>query len=88
MGLHTEEFSKFISEIFTGLIIPISLLGAIIMFIYGGILMIFSGGNASKITAGKEIIFGTIIGLILILLASVILGAIDPKLQSILSPNP
>jgi len=84
MGLlGTEEFYKYVAEIFQYKIVPIAVIGAIFMFVFGGLNIIFSGGDASKIAAGKDIITGTIIGLILILLAQVIIGAIDSNLLDV-----
>jgi len=81
--LNTGPFYTYVSQVFQHQIIPISILGAVFMFVYGGILIIFSGGDAARVTAGKDIILGTIIGLIMILLATVILGAIDANLLKV-----
>jgi len=83
--LNTTDFQKYVQHIFFTYAIPLSVGGAILMFAVGGLMMIYSGGDAGKIQNGKDIITGTIIGLILMLLASVILGAIDPALGGMLT---
>jgi len=84
--LYTQDFYKYISQIFFGYIIPLSIIGALVMFISGGLFMIFSSGDTNKIQLGKEIITGTVIGLILILLSTLILGAMDPGLKQVFIP--
>ena len=84
--LNTTAFAAYVKDIFFHYAIPLSVGGAILMFAVGGLMMIYSGGDASKIQNGKDIITGTIIGLILMLLASIILGAIDPNLSGYLKP--
>jgi len=84
--LDTETVNSFyiyLNNLFLHRIVPIAIIGGIFMFAVGGILIIFSGGNAEKISTGKEIITGTIIGLILILLAQVILASIDSNLSHV-----
>ncbi|MDD3773909.1 MAG: hypothetical protein PHW50_01350 [Patescibacteria group bacterium] len=78
--LDTSAFAAYVKEIFFTYAIPLAVGGAILMFAIGGLMIIYSGGDASKIQNGKDIITGTIIGLILMLLASIILAAIDPDL--------
>lgn len=85
-NLDTTKFAAYIKEIFFQYAIPIAIGGAILMFAVGGLMIIYSGGDASKIQSGKDIITGTIIGLILMLLASIILASIDPNLAKYLKP--
>ncbi|MBU4512422.1 pilin [Patescibacteria group bacterium] len=40
---------------------------ALLMFVVGGVMWIFSGGNEQRITRGKQIIMGTVIGIALVL---------------------
>lgn len=40
---------------------------ALLMFIIGGLMWIFSGGNEQRVTRGKQIITGTVIGIALVL---------------------
>jgi len=39
---------------------------ALLMFIYGGIMLMISGGNSEKITQGKQIIIGAVVGLAIV----------------------
>ncbi len=45
---------------------------ALVLFIYGGILWIFSGGSESNIKKGKTIITGAVIGMVVVLAAFLI----------------
>ena len=45
--------------------------------IYGGYLYMFSGGDVSKVTAGKRTLTNAFIGLAIVLLASIILNSIN-----------
>jgi len=38
----------------------------LLMFIYGGFMLLISGGNSESVTKGKKIIMGAIIGLIIV----------------------
>lgn len=78
-----NKFYTYLNDLFLHRIVPIAVIGGVFMFAVGGILIIFSGGNAEKISSGKEIITGTVIGLILIFLAQLILAAIDPNLNNV-----
>jgi uncharacterized BrkB/YihY/UPF0761 family membrane protein len=85
-SLDTSVFAAYIHDIFFNYAIPISIGGAILMFAIGGLMIIYSGGEASRVQAGKDIITGTVIGLVLMLLAAIILAAIDPDLGNLLKP--
>ncbi len=80
-GLHT--FKKYFWELYSKKIIPISILGAIVIVIVGGIFIVASGGDPNKINIGKDLIWGAIVGLILILLSEIILESIEPSLSEI-----
>lgn len=51
-----------VAEIILGLVGALSL----IMFVYGGVVWLISGGSAEKISKGKEIIFGAVVGLLIV----------------------
>ncbi|MBI3957092.1 MAG: hypothetical protein HY340_03845 [Candidatus Kerfeldbacteria bacterium] len=68
----TKTLEGLIIRVSTGLIGLVAV-AAIFMFIYGGIMMLTSGGNEQRVTQGKEILRWTILGLIFIFLAGVIL---------------
>jgi hypothetical protein len=38
----------------------------LVMFIYGGVVLVLSGGNSEKVTKGKEIILGSVVGLLIV----------------------
>jgi hypothetical protein len=53
---------------------------AVFMIMFGGVQWLFAGGSSSKITSAKETIFGSIIGLILVIGSYSILQFINPRL--------
>lgn len=53
---------------------------AVFMITFGGVQWLFSGGNATKISAAKESIVGAIIGLVLAVGSYTILQTINPQL--------
>jgi hypothetical protein len=55
---------------------------ALLMFIIGGVWMIFSGGNSSRIERGKDILIGTSISLIFILGGWILVNFILTSLTS------
>jgi len=55
-------------------------IAAVIVLMIGGIIWLVSGGDASKITQSKELIIGSISGLVLLLCSYVILYQINPDL--------
>ena len=46
---------------------------ALLMFVYGGVVWIFSAGNTEMISKGKNIIIGAVIGLVLVFSAYTII---------------
>ncbi len=51
-----------LSNIILGLVGALTLA----MFIYGGVILLISGGNTEKISKGKEIILGSVVGLLIV----------------------
>ena len=39
---------------------------ALIMFIYGGVVMVISSGNSEKVTQGKQILISAVIGILIV----------------------
>lgn len=48
--------------------------GALLMFVWGGFHMIFSGGNEERVTKGKRILIWAVVGMAVILSSYAILG--------------
>lgn len=61
-----------VSDLFLGLLGAVSL----ILFIYGGVWLLISAGNEQRITYGKKVIGGSIIGIIIVFSAFVIVNFI------------
>lgn len=57
-------------------LIGLAAVGATFMFIYGGVIMITSGGNEKRVTQGKDILKWTALGLVLMLSAGVLLRGV------------
>jgi hypothetical protein len=51
-----------LSDIILGLVGALTLA----MFIYGGLVLLLSGGSAEKVSKGKEIILGSVVGLLIV----------------------
>lgn len=47
---------------------------ALLMFVYGGIMFLISGGNNERVTKGRTILINSVIGLAVILLSFLIIG--------------
>lgn len=60
---------------------------AVIMIVWGGLLRIFSGGQANRISASNDTIVSAIIGLVLALISVSLLQAINPALTNIELPS-
>jgi len=56
---------------------------AAIILMAGGVLWLVSGGDASRITQAKELIIGSVTGLIILVSAYVLLGQINPDLNQL-----
>lgn len=61
-----------VTEIMLGLVGSISLL----MFVYGGVVFLISGGSSQRVEQGKQIIIGSVIGLIIVFASYTIIGFI------------
>jgi len=58
---------------------------ALLMFVYGGFLMVISGGSAEKVTQGKKAITNAVIGIFIIMCSGLLIQYGMDQLQ--LSPN-
>lgn len=67
----------------------LGLLGVIslVMFIWGGLMWIMSGGNTERVSKGKSVLTGTVIGIIIVLLAWVVINAIVVQLTGKKTPE-
>jgi len=68
------DIGKVITNIFKFLRNDIALPLAILMVIYGGIMMIFSSGSPARVTSGKKILMSAIIGFAIVFGASLIIN--------------
>ena len=55
---------------------------AVIMSVFGGYLVMSARGNGAQATKGKEYIYSSLIGLVLLLAAYLILNTINPDLTN------
>jgi hypothetical protein len=46
----------------------------LLMFVYGGIMLLISGGSSERVGKGKTILTNSVIGLVIILLSFLIIG--------------
>ncbi len=60
---------------------------AAIMLMAGGLLWLISGGDASKITQAKDIIIGSITGMVILMASYIILTQVNPELVKMKSIN-
>jgi type IV secretory pathway VirB2 component (pilin) len=71
-----NDLYKYLSGFYTGLLLPLATILAGIVIIFGGISYAASGGDPSKVQKAKELIFGAISGLVLLVTAALIVGSI------------
>lgn len=72
-------FTDYVKYLFPFLL-SVAAFSALVMFVYGGIEYMASGGNPSRASAGKEKITDAILGLLLAVGSVLILRTINPKL--------
>lgn len=73
IGLYLQSFYNYAIGI-------VGILGVIVLM-YGGMTWLTSGGNPSKITQAKELITGSLIGMVLIMGSWILLNTINPDLM-------
>ena len=71
-----SQLYTFISGFYNRLLLPIGVVLAGLVIMYGGIVYATSGGDASKAQKAKEYIYGAISGLVLLILAALIVQTI------------
>lgn len=76
-----DSIPSFVNQLIKGIL---GVVGAAALFflIYGGILLMTSGGNADKVKAGKETIKWAILGLVLIFVSYSVISAVIVALGS------
>ena len=79
-----DLLSRYVKSIYDYLIIIAGILAAVVMM-GGGLLWLTSGGNESRVTQAKDLIFGSIIGLVLVFASYLILNTINPDLLNLCS---
>lgn len=70
------QLYTFLSGWYNGLLLPIGAILAGIVILVGGIMYSASAGDATKIQKAKELIFGAITGLVLLIVAALIVRTI------------
>ena len=73
-----SELTKFVGEWYEKLFLPLGVVLAGIVILIGGIMYASSGGDASRVQKAKELIYGAISGLVLLILAILIITSIVP----------
>lgn len=71
-----SELTNFVGEWYRDLFLPLGVVLAGIVILIGGIMYASSGGDASRIQKAKELIYGAISGLVLLILAILIITSI------------
>ena len=71
--------ADYINNLYSSYLLPIGTVIAVGMFIYAGIKYTTSSGSPDKISEAKEIFVTTLIGLVVLLLASLIIALINPN---------
>jgi len=72
-----SAIDKIVNMLFTFLIII-----AVVLFIYGGIVIVSSGGDAEKVTQGRNIILYAVVGLVVAFLSKAFAAFIKNFLAS------
>jgi len=67
-----SAIDKIVNMLFTFLIII-----AVVLFIYGGIVIVSSGGDAEKVTQGRNIILYAVVGLVVAFLSKAFAAFIE-----------
>ncbi|HOX21806.1 MAG TPA: TrbC/VirB2 family protein [Candidatus Paceibacterota bacterium] len=68
------DIGKVITNVFNFLRNDIALPLAVLMIVYGGVMMIFSAGSSSRVASGRKILMSAIIGFAIVLGASLIIN--------------
>lgn len=76
MNNDVDQITEFVTSWYYSLLLPIGVTLAGIVILIGGIVYATSAGDAGKIQKAKELIFGAITGLVLLICASLIVTTI------------
>ena len=76
----SNENTDTLIQKFVDIAIPLSVVCAIALFVYGGYLMMSSQGNSEKIEEARSVIVNAVIGLVVILSSTAILFIINDAL--------
>ena len=71
-----DKLYDFLEKWYDGLLLPIGVVLAGIVILIGGIMYSVSAGDATKVQKAKELIFGAITGLVLLIVAALIVRTI------------
>ncbi len=77
--LKVDLLNRYIKSLYDYLIIIAGILAAVVMM-GGGVLWLTSGGNENRVTQAKDLIFGSVVGLILVFSSYLILNMVNPDL--------
>lgn len=72
------QLTKFVGEWYWYLFLPLGTVLAGIVILIGGIMYASSAGDATKVQKAKELIYGAISGLVLLICAILIINTITP----------
>jgi hypothetical protein len=81
-GNSVSSFEQYVGFLFPFLLL-FAAAAALVMFIIGSILYIYSASNPSQLSRAKDFMVDAILGLLLALCSVLILQAINPKLVSL-----
>lgn len=77
--MNSDLLAKYIQAVYNYGLAIVSILAAIILM-GGGLIWLTSGGDSSKVTKAKEMIIGSISGLVILFCAWIILNTVNPEL--------
>jgi hypothetical protein len=76
MNKDVDQLTDLVHSWYYGLLLPIGLILAGIVILIGGIMYASSSGDAARAQKAKEIIFGAITGLVLLICAALIVRTV------------
>lgn len=85
-NLDTTSLAQFLSRIYLYAIAIAGML-AVVMSVFGGYLVMSARGNGAQATRGREYIYSSLVGLVLLLAAFLILNTLNPDLTQLDVPS-
>jgi hypothetical protein len=85
-NIDTTNFARFMSQIYLYAIAVAGLL-AVIMCIFGGYLVMSARGDGAQASKGRDFIYSSLVGLVLLLSAFLILNTLNPDLTMLDIPS-